>query len=83
MMTIAQVQKLIQYVTNAQGDRTGVLVPLEVWEQLIESWQALQNARVDDEEPKENILADLQESIRLARAGQTFPLSQLWDDIDE
>jgi hypothetical protein len=82
-MTIAEVRQLIQYVTNAQGDRTGVLVPLEVWEELIQSWQALQNARVDDEEPKENILADLQESMRLARAGQTFPLSQLWDGIDE
>jgi hypothetical protein len=61
-MTIAEVRQLIQYVTNAQGDRTGVLVPLEVWEELIQSWQALQNARVDDEEPKEKILADLQES---------------------
>jgi hypothetical protein len=40
----------------------------------------------DDFDPetdsKEQILADLKESFRQAEAGQTFPLSQLWDDID-
>ena len=82
-MTIAEVNQLIQYVTNAEGDRIGVVVPLAVWEQLIPFLQTLMNAQIDDEEPKENILADLQESIRQARRGETFPLSELWDGIDE
>ena len=40
-MVIADVRELVQYVTNAQGKTTGVLVPLEVWEELLKSWQAL------------------------------------------
>jgi hypothetical protein len=39
--------------------------------------------RIDEDEPKARILADLQESIRQAAAGQTFPISELWDGIIE
>ncbi|NDJ17062.1 hypothetical protein [Myxacorys almedinensis] len=31
---------------------------------------------------KTQILADLKESFRQAEAGQTFPISELWDGID-
>jgi hypothetical protein len=31
---------------------------------------------------KAQILTDLKESFRQAEAGQTFPISQLWDGID-
>ncbi|WP_226576353.1 hypothetical protein [Microseira wollei] len=33
-MTIAEIRELVQYVTNAHGETTGVLVPLKVWELL-------------------------------------------------
>ncbi|HAG82782.1 MAG TPA: hypothetical protein DCL61_16895 [Cyanobacteria bacterium UBA12227] len=82
-MMMAEVNQLIQYVTNSQGECIGVVIPLAVWEQLMPFLQALMNAEIDDQEPKENILADLQESIRQARRGETFPLSELWDGIDE
>ncbi|WNZ45471.1 hypothetical protein Q2T42_27145 [Leptolyngbya boryana CZ1] len=40
----------------------------------------------DDFDPetdsKEQILADLKESLRQADAGQTRPISELWDGID-
>jgi hypothetical protein len=39
--------------------------------------------QLDEDEPKAQILADVQESIRQAVAGQTFPISELWDGIDE
>ncbi len=78
-MMMAEVNQLIQYVTNSQGERISIVVPLAVWEQLMPFLQALMNAEIDDQEPKENILADLQESIRQARRGETFPLSELWD----
>ena len=82
-MPIAQIENLIRYVTNAEGKTTDVLVPLELWQQLIyslntDSVSGL--ALIDEQEPKEQILADLQESVRLAGAGQTFPVSQLWED---
>lgn len=38
-------------------------------------------AWVDEQEPKAQILADLQESLRQAAIEQTFPISQLWQDI--
>ncbi len=35
-----------------------------------------------DTDSKEKILTDLKESLRQAEAGQTFPISTLWDSID-
>ncbi|NUN66716.1 hypothetical protein HCU40_18620 (plasmid) [Pseudanabaena biceps] len=82
-MTIAQIENLIRYVTNAESKATDVLVPLELWQQLIHSLNTDNIsglALIDEQEPKEQILADLQESAKLAAAGQTFPVSQLWED---
>ena len=83
-MTIAQIQASIKYVTNAAGEKTDVLVPVRIWDERIESLQSIASDldRVDEEEPKAQILDDLRESIRQAAAGQTFPISELWDDID-
>lgn len=83
-MTISQIHASIKYVTNAAGEKTDVLVPVGIWDELIESLQSIANDldRVDEEEPKAQILDDLRESIRQAAAGQTFPISELWDDID-
>ncbi len=82
-MPIAQIENLTRYVTNSEGKTTDVLVPLEIWQQLIHSLNTDNIsglAWIDEQEPKEQILADLQESVRLATAGQTFPVSQLWED---
>ena len=38
---------------------------------------------IDEKEPNEQILADLATSIQEAKAGLTFPVSQLWDDLEE
>jgi hypothetical protein len=83
-MTNAEVHKLVQYVTNAQGETTGVLVPLNVWEDLLKLLQAFTDelGRIDEAEPTEQILADLKDSLRQVKAGQTFPISELWEGID-
>ncbi len=83
-MTIADVRELVQYVTNAQGKTISVLVPLEVWEDLLKSCFALANelGQVDEAEPNEQILADLKDSLRQVKAGQTFPIAELWDGIE-
>jgi predicted DNA-binding antitoxin AbrB/MazE fold protein len=36
----------------------------------------------EEADSKEQILADFKESLRQAQAGQTFPISELWDEID-
>ena len=83
-MTMAEVRDLVQYVTNAHGETTGVLVPLNVWEELMKSLQAFADEleQIDEAEPNEQILADLKDSLRNMKTGQTFPLSELWDGID-
>ena len=66
-MPIAQIENLIRYVTNAEGKATDVIVPLELWQQLIHSLNTDSTgglALIDEQEPKEQILADLQESVR-------------------
>jgi hypothetical protein len=37
-------------------------------------------ALIDEQEPKTQILADLQESLREAAVGKHFPISELWDN---
>lgn len=81
-MAIDQTQNLIRYVTNAEGKTTDVIVPVEIWQQLVNSVDADSGlALVDEHEPKAQILADLQESLQQAAKGQTFPVSQLWQNI--
>ncbi|MEH2220336.1 MAG: hypothetical protein V7K72_25060 [Nostoc sp.] len=84
-MIIAQIESQIRYVTNIEGQTTDVLVPIELWQQLMNSINSDKIsglAWIDEEEPKVQILADLQESVRQAVVGQTFPFSELWDDIE-
>ena len=79
-----QIESLICYVTNTEGKTTDVIVPVEIWQQLINFLDVDADsglAWVDEHEPKAQILADLQESLQQAATGQTFPLSQLWQDI--
>lgn len=83
-MNLSQIKKQIKYVTNAAGEKTEVIVPVEIWETLIELLQPIESGLnpIDENEPKAEILADLQESILQARTGQTYPISELWDDMD-
>jgi hypothetical protein len=34
-MTITQIENHIRYVTNSEGKATDVLVPLDIWQQVI------------------------------------------------
>ncbi|CAN1213219.1 Addiction module component [Tumidithrix helvetica PCC 7403] len=82
-MSIAPIDNRIRYVTNAEGETTDVLVPVELWQQILNSinFDSVSGlALIDEQEPKEKILSDLQESVRLATAGQTFPVTQLWEE---
>ncbi|MCF4968258.1 hypothetical protein [Nostoc sp. CMAA1605] len=74
----------IRYVTNAEGKTTDVIIPIELWQQIMISVNSVPIsglAVIDEQEPKTQILADLQESLRQATAGETFPVSELWKDI--
>jgi hypothetical protein len=75
---------LVCHITNADGETTDVIVPIELWQQLVSSVNSDSDsglAWIDEYQPKSQILADLQEAIQQAALGQTFPISELWDDI--
>lgn len=74
----------VRYVTNATGKPTDVLVPVALWEQIINTLRDSPSglAWVDEHESNAQILTDLQISLKQAAAGQTRPVSQLWDGIE-
>jgi hypothetical protein len=82
-MAITPTDNRIRYVTNTEGKTIDVIVPIELWQQII-NFINIDNlsglSSIDELEPKEQILAELQESIQHAIAGQTFPISQLWEE---
>ena len=82
-MSMTQIESSIRYVTNADGEKTDVLVPVELWEKLLEILRANSGLDpIDEQEPNSKILADLQTAAQQAKAGATFPVSELWQDIE-
>jgi hypothetical protein len=39
-MIIAQIESQISYVTNVDGETTDVIIPVELWQQLVSSLSA-------------------------------------------
>ena len=74
-MTTTEAQALVRYVTNADGQTTDVLVPLSVWEALLE------NNTLEDPDP-ETIAASLHRGLEDIKAGRTKPLAELWANLD-
>jgi hypothetical protein len=88
-MNMTQLENIIKYITNSQGEKTEVIIPIDFWNSLLPAiiFDEIRTtdsglSSIDEDEPKAQILADLQESIRAAKAGETYPISQLWDSIE-
>lgn len=88
-MNISQIEN-IKYITNDRGDKIEVVIPIELWYELLGKISTPESSErdesgldpIDESEPKSQILADLQESIRAVKAGDVYPVSQLWNDLD-
>jgi hypothetical protein len=76
-MSVIEMQRLVQYVTDSQGTQTGVVVPIGLWEEILGSLDE------SEDDSKEKILADLTEAMRSTRAGEVFPIDQLWEKVYE
>lgn len=74
----SQIGANVRYITNEAGERTDVLVPVAVWENLMSRLRAENGLHTEDEqEPIEQILTDLQ--VSLCRKNQREPIqSQLY-----
>lgn len=76
-MNIDTLKDQIRYLTNDEGKKTDVLIPLAMGENI------LQNLPLEIEEEndhKTQLIADLKQSLLDARDGKTYPLEQLWED---
>lgn len=82
-MSDLEIGSSIRYLTNDAGEKTDVLVPVEVWDRILEALETQSGLDpIDEQEPISQILADLQISVQQAKAGRTAPISELWDDIE-
>ncbi len=81
-MLSSKITNQVRYLTNAAGEKTDVLIPVDLWETLL---AILQNSSgldpIDEQEPNSQILADLQTATQQAQSRQTFPISELWQNI--
>jgi hypothetical protein len=89
-MNVSQSESIVKYLTNAQGEKTEAIIPIDLWHNLLKKLPSIGDELtdsgldlVDENEPKSQILADLQASIRAVKAGEVYPVSQLWDDLDD
>jgi hypothetical protein len=69
-MNVTQAIKLVKYVADANGNKTDVLVPVEVWEAILAAWKETIE-RLEDRED----LEIFQEWLQLRDAGQVETIS--------
>jgi hypothetical protein len=88
-MNISQIEN-IKYITNVRGEKIEAVIPIDLWYELLGEIPPTELSRrnesgldpIDENEPKSQILADLRESIQAVKAGDVYPVSQLWKDLD-
>jgi hypothetical protein len=69
-MKVTKATALVKYVADANGNKTDVLVPVEVWEALLASWKEM----IDRLEDREDI-GIFQEWMQQRDAGQVETIS--------
>lgn len=74
-MALTEARALVKYVTNADGQTTDVLVPIDLWEALLDACD------LENPEP-EAIAASLHRALEDVHAGKTKPLAEVWDSLD-
>lgn len=70
IMTVAEALTTVRYVTDSEGERTDVLIPLAAWKTLLASWKQLIELLEDQEDN-----AILQEWLEKRAAGELDMIS--------
>lgn len=84
-MTLVELKKIVKYVNSADGEPSAVLVPAEVWGEILMTLGNVESGLhlIDENESNTQILADLEEAVRATKAGETFPVAELWTRVYE
>jgi hypothetical protein len=70
----------LRYVTNNSGETTDVIVPIQLWEQIVQYLESESGIKwIDEHESSDQLLADLQSSLQEVLTGKTYPIDQLWN----
>lgn len=73
----------VRYLPNEAGEKTDVLVPVEVWENILKALESDSGLDpIDEQKPINQILDDLQTAVQEVKLGRTKPVSELWNNID-
>jgi len=78
-MNIDTLKNQIRYLTNQEGKPTDVLIPLTIWESIIEK---LNFEITEENDSKAQLIADFKQSLIDAKEGKTYPLEELWEGIE-
>lgn len=78
-MNIHSLKNEVRYLTNEEGEKTDVLIPLTMWENIL---QNINSDIIEDNDDKAQLIADLKQSLSDAKEGKTFPLAELWHGIE-
>ncbi|MDJ0583291.1 hypothetical protein [Crocosphaera sp.] len=78
MMTFKEIKDNIRYVTNEKGEKTDVLIPLELWKTIVVKLSEPEEIK----DSREEILNDLKQSLLDGKNHRTFPLEELWQETD-
>lgn len=78
-MNIDILKNKVRYLTNEEGKKTDVLIPLGMWENII---QLLSQEITPDSDIKAQLITEFKQSLLDAQEGKTFPLEQLWEGIE-
>lgn len=70
-MNIDTLKNQIRYLANQEGKPTDVLIPLTIWESIIEK---LNLEIIEENDDKAQLIADLKQSLIDAKEGKTYPL---------
>jgi hypothetical protein len=69
-MSLKESLKLVKYVANASGKKTDVIIPIEVWESLLTSWENMVEALENREDA-----AIFQEWLEQKKTGEVETIS--------
>ncbi|HAJ62267.1 MAG TPA: hypothetical protein DCP31_26005 [Cyanobacteria bacterium UBA8543] len=75
-MSLKESLKLVKYVANASGKKTDVIIPIEVWESLLASWENMVEALENREDA-----AIFQDWLEQKKTGEVETISL--DDLEK